>query len=92
MAEEKIVKALLYAPAEPDATQKKRFTDFIVKKYGEDIPFEWIEDKNLSSGFKLVVGEEVYDWTNEGRLHQLEGMLRELKEEKVSIKSITGRG
>lgn len=84
MAEEKIVKALLYAPAEPDATQKKRFTDFIVKKYGEDIPFEWIEDKNLSSGFKLVVGEEVYDWTNEGRLHQLEGMLRELKEEKVS--------
>ena len=36
MAEEKIVKALLYAPAEPDATQKKRFTDFIVKKYGED--------------------------------------------------------
>lgn len=84
MAEEKIVKALLYAPAEPDATQKKRFTDFIVKKYGEDIPFEWIEDKKLSSGFKLVVGEEVYDWTNEGRLHQLEGMLRELKEEKVS--------
>jgi len=84
VAEEKIVKALLYAPAEPDATQKKRFTDFIVKKYGEDIPFEWIEDKNLSSGFKLVVGEEVYDWTNEGRLHQLEGMLRELKEEKVS--------
>ena len=84
MAEEKIVKALLYAPAEPDATQKKRFTDFIVKKYGEDIPFEWIEDKKLSSGFKLVVGEEVYDWTNEGHLHQLEGMLRELKEEKVS--------
>ncbi len=84
MAEEKIVKALLYAPAEPDATQKKRFTDFIVKKYGEDIPFEWIEDKKLSSGFKLVVGEEVYDWTNEGRLHQLEGMLRGLKEEKVS--------
>ena len=84
MAEEKIVKALLYAPAEPDATQKKRFTDFIVKKYGEDIPFEWIEDKKLSSGFKLVVGEEVYDWTNEGRLHQLEEMLRELKEEKVS--------
>ena len=84
MAEKKIVKALLYAPAEPDATQKKRFTDFIVKKYGEDIPFEWIEDKKLSSGFKLVVGEEVYDWTNEGRLHQLEGMLRELKEEKVS--------
>ena len=84
MAEEKKKKALLYAPEEPDVTQKKRFTDFIIKNYGEEIPFEWVEDKKIDSGFKLIVGEEVYDWTNEGRLHQLEEMLRELKEEKVS--------
>ena len=84
MAEEKKIKARLYAPTEPDAAQKKRFADFIEKNYGEDIPFEWVEDKNLVSGFKLAVGEEVYDWTNEGRFHQLEEMLRGLKEEKVS--------
>ncbi len=84
MAEEKKKVALLYASTEPDATQKKRFAEFISNKYGEDIPFEWVEDKKYSSGFKLVVGEEVYDWTNEGRLHQLEEMLRDLKEEKVS--------
>ena len=84
MAEEKKKSALLYAPLEPDQTQKKRFEDFITKKYGVEIPLQWVEDKNLTSGFKLVVGEEVYDWTNEGRLHQLEEMLRNLKEEKVS--------
>ena len=84
MAEEKKLCAQLYAPSEPDAAQKKRFDDFISSKYGENVELQWIEDKSLVSGFKLIVGEEVYDWTNEGRLHQLEGMLRDLKEEKVS--------
>lgn len=84
MAEEKTISALLYAPTEPDEARKARLNAFVAEKYGSEIELEWIEDKNIENGFKLVVGEEVYDWTKEGRFHQLEGMLRNLKTEKVS--------
>ena len=84
MAEEKILCAKLYAPSEPDAAQKSRLNAFISKKYGVDVEIRFIKDESIINGFKLVVGEEVYDWTKEGRLHQLEEMLREMKAEKVS--------
>ncbi len=84
MAEEKKTRALLYAPTEPDEKQKERLNSFIVQNHGEGIELEYIKDKQIVNGFKLVVGEEVYDWTKEGRLHQLEEMLREMKVEKVS--------
>ena len=84
MAEEKKIRALLYAPTEPDEKQKERLNSFIVQNHGEGIELEYIKDKQIVNGFRLVVGEEVYDWTKEGRLHQLEEMLREMKVEKVS--------
>ena len=84
MAEEKKIRALLYAPTEPDEKQKDRLNSFIAEKHGEGIELEYIKDKEIENGFRLVVGEEVYDWTKEGRLHQLEEMLREMKVEKVS--------
>ena len=84
MAEEKKTRALLYAPTEPDEKQKERLNSFIVQNHGEGIELEYIKDKQIVNGFRLVVGEEVYDWTKEGRLHQLEEMLREMKVEKVS--------
>ena len=84
MAEEKTLSALLYAPKEPDEERKARLNAFISEKYGVETELQWIEDKKIENGFKLVVGEEVYDWTQVGRFHQLEGMLRSLKAEKVS--------
>ena len=84
MAEDKKTRALLFAPSKPDAEQTKRLKEFIAKKYGPEIQYQWVEDETLVNGFRLVVGEEVYDWTKEGRLHQLEEMLREMKVEKVS--------
>ena len=79
MAEDKKTRALLFAPSKPDAEQAKRLKEFIAKKYGPEIQYQWVEDETLVNGFRLVVGEEVYDWTKEGRLHQLEEMLREMK-------------
>ena len=84
MAEERKTRVLLYAPKEPSDEQKARLNAFVAKKHGIETELQWIKDKNLENGFRLVVGEEVYDWTNEGRLHQLEEMLRDLKTEKVS--------
>lgn len=84
MAEEKILRAKLFAPEEPDDAQKARLNSFIANKYGENVEIEFVRDNSFVNGFKLIVGEEVYDWTKEGRLHQLEEMLREMKTEKVS--------
>ena len=84
MAEEKILRAQLFAPEEPDDAQKARLKAFITNKYGEDVEIPFVRDNSFVNGFKLIVGEEVYDWTKEGRLHQLEEMLREMKTEKVS--------
>ena len=84
MAEEKILRAQLFAPEEPDEAQKARLNTFIANKYGEEVEIQFVRDNSFVNGFKLIVGEEVYDWTKEGRLHQLEEMLREMKTEKVS--------
>lgn len=84
MAEEKILRAQLFAPEEPDDAQKARLNAFIANKYGENVEIQFVRDNSFVNGFKLIVGEEVYDWTKEGRLHQLEEMLREMKTEKVS--------
>ena len=84
MAEEKILRAQLFAPEEPDDAQKARLNSFIANRYGENVEIQFVRDNSFVNGFKLIVGEEVYDWTKEGRLHQLEEMLREMKTEKVS--------
>ncbi len=77
MAESKnnILTAYLYAAVEPSVAQKERFESFLKKKYGRDIKLEWKQDESTEDGFKLVVGEEVYDWTNEGRFQQLKERL-----------------
>ena len=76
MAEEiKKITAYLYSSTEPSDTQKKRFVDFITKKYETEAELKWVRDDSQEDGFKLVVGEEVYNWNKEGRLHQLKEML-----------------
>ena len=76
MAEErKKLTAYLYSSTEPSEKQKERFISFITKKYEVDTELEWVLDESQEDGFKLVVGEEVYNWNKEGRLHQLREML-----------------
>lgn len=66
-----VVLAKLYAPEKPSDQQFERFVSFLKRKYEQEVSLEWIEDKTIEGGFKLFVGEEVYDWTNEGRFLQL---------------------
>ena len=85
MADNKMITvAKLYAPSEPDAKQRDRFIAYLSGRYSSEIELEWIEDESIDAGFRLVVGEEVYDWTKEGRLHQLEQMLGELKDRQLA--------
>ncbi len=74
----KMITAELYSPMEPDKSQKERFVSFISKKYKTEAELNWIKDDNISSGFRLVVGKDVYDWTTEGRFTQLREMLQSI--------------
>ena len=73
--------AFLYSNAAPDAQRKKRFEDFLINKYDQEYELVWVADEKITSGFKLIVGNEVYDWTREGRVEQMKEMLRKKIEE-----------
>lgn len=81
--------ARLYSAVEPSLSAKSRFEKFVQEKYGQDTQFEWVEDSSIQDGFKLEYGNEVYDWTKEGRFEQfrekLQGLQRVAVEEKKDI-------
>lgn len=68
--------AYLYSAAAPDEARKKRFEDFLKKRYHKDYELVWVHDEDITSGFRLAVGHETYDWTREGRIQQFKDMLR----------------
>ncbi|MBR3307702.1 MAG: F0F1 ATP synthase subunit alpha [Lachnospiraceae bacterium] len=76
MAETRLKKAFLYAPEKPDELQEKLLKDFLREKYSEGYEIVWREDESLSDGFRLVVGDDVYDRSREGRFNQLKEKLR----------------
>ncbi len=80
MAEENdnLIRAVLYAPERPDDQQRGRFYRFLTNRYKKDVSFEWVRDETIEGGFKLYVGEEVFDWTNEGRFQQLKDQMSNL--------------
>ena len=73
-------KAYLYSNAEPDENQKKKLVAFLSKKHGIN-DFEFLKDDSIKGGFKLLAGDKEYDWTNEGRLKQLNNALGSLTDD-----------
>ncbi|MCM1183295.1 MAG: F0F1 ATP synthase subunit alpha [Roseburia sp.] len=67
--------AILYSPTPPDERQKERFAAFLREKYQSDIALEWTQSDDIRKGFRLVVGSEVYDWSESGRFAQLRELL-----------------
>lgn len=70
--------AVLYSSEKPDAVQVSRFEAFLAKKYHGDYELIWKMDETISTGFKLFVEDDVYDWTQKGRLRQLKSFLGDL--------------
>ena len=64
------IKAIIYSPKKLSKAQEDKIVKFLEGKYGE-VVLTWVEDKTITSGFKLVAGSDIYDWTNEGRMKQL---------------------
>lgn len=70
--------AVLRSDARPTAQQEKRFGDFLRRKYGAEISLRWEQDAKLHGGFRLQVGEDIYDWSLEGRMRQFKEYLSKL--------------
>ena len=69
-------KVFLHSAERPDETQEKRLNSFLCKRYGEGAELVWVEDHTLENGFRLESGDDVYDWSPQGRLEQLAGRLK----------------
>lgn len=76
-------KAFLYSSIPLDEDQKERLIAFLTKKYHSEISLQWVQEENIHKGFRLVVGSEVYDWSEGERFGQLKDMLE---------KSVAGNG
>ena len=77
MSPEKTRSATLWSRTEPTPEQRRKFQDFLEARYGSTT-LEWVRDEELKGGFRLQVGEDIYDWSLEGRLRQLQEKLRTL--------------
>ena len=72
------VVTLSYVTA-PTDEQLQNIRNFIQKKYNrEDMVFETKEDPSLGGGFIIRAGNEVYDWSTNGRMKQFADKLSEV--------------
>ncbi len=78
-------KAYIYSASKPSDSQLKRFCAFLKDKYGEKITPEWVESDMYPGGFRLEVGDDVYDWSVSGRLDQLKRRIAEVRGDGVKI-------
>ena len=72
---DKKLAARIYSAVAPSDEQRARFEKFIEKKYGEGVELEWIESDAFPGGFRLEVGNDIYDWSVGGRFRQLRDTL-----------------
>ena len=70
--------AIIRSSKAPSDVQVKRFTEFLSKKYGHPVTLKWEEEASLENGFRLTIGDEVFDWSVEGRLQQFKIKLETL--------------
>ena len=80
MAEDvnKKITAYLYSAEKPDDRQTERFLNFLKSKYDSVEELEWKYDDSVGIGFRLIYDKDVYNWTNESRLGQLNTLLDDL--------------
>lgn len=77
--------AILYSAQKPSASQSKRLSAFLQKKYDKEIAIEWQQSDLFPGGFRLEVGTDVYDWSVNGRFNQLRDTLVSLPSQDNNI-------
>ena len=66
-----ISRAYLYSAVAPSDAQMAGFKEFLSKKYEHDIDVKWVQSREFPGGFRLEIGNDVYDWSKEGKFEQL---------------------
>lgn len=80
--------AYLHSGRKPNDLELNKIKAFLDKKY-EEVFVEYVEDSSLKNGFKIYVGNDVYDWSYEKRLSLLsEKWLETIKNSKGNKKII----
>ena len=54
--------ATFWSRTEPSPAQREKLQTFLEKRYGPTT-LEWVQDGSLKGGFRLRVGEDIYDWS-----------------------------
>lgn len=67
---EQLENIFLESAAPPTEEQKRRLGAFVKRVHKLEAPIIWRENPSLTSGFRLYVGVNVYDWSLEGRMRQ----------------------
>ena len=75
------ITARLYSDKEPTQEQRERLLKFLGEKHSVT-EMTFIPDDTIKNGFRLIVGDEIYDWTDEGRLRQLKNFISTLAAQK----------
>ncbi len=73
--EDVVLNAKLYSAVEPSKEQQKRFGSFLKNKYGQELSLEWVKSDAFPGGFRMEVGNDIYDWSVGGRFRQLRDTL-----------------
>lgn len=63
----------------PSKEELERFASFIQYRYEVNMPVKWMESHDYVGGFRLVVGDDIYDWNKRGRLRQFQDAIENLK-------------
>ena len=88
------VSAKLFCVTPPTAEQRRGIADFLERTYGTRPEVEIIIDKSVVGGFRLEFGDNVFDWSAQGRINRLKedikssaGVTTLLRESVDSLKS-----
>ena len=80
-----VLAAVLHGSKAPTPQQLQRFTDFLTAKYHQPVELNFEQNDALADGFILNAGDDVYDWSLEGRLRQFRERLEQLKPQSEKI-------
>lgn len=87
--------ARLYCVNPPSDAQRRGIADFLERTYGVRPEIEIVIDKSVVGGFRLEYGDNVFDWSAQGRINKLKedikassaGVISLLRETVDSLKS-----
>ncbi len=80
-----VLSAVLRGSKAPTEAQRNRFQTFLESRYGRPVRLTFQADPALTGGLVLEAGDDVYDWSLEGRLRQFQERLEQLRPQSEKI-------